>query len=193
MTTTSPGTAWRIVGYFTGEGSCPAPVEGTPGAWSTSRLFAIPDEPLPPGLSPYCLYTALIDEANPADVFGLQCDGGSDAGCLDDVDADLLAVTPQAGTGRDVENLLWTDFNQHFLSQAGTPGTIGIASGNARLTVIDTEPTGPNEDTNGAGTSRHGFALLNMARDLICDGGLPCPVELQSGLGLPLQRCTNLP
>ena len=183
LTATSSDTAWRYVGVYTGPSVCP-----TAPNWASTRLFSIGGDPLPPILRPYCVYSAANEQASAAALQALVCIGDGGDNCLDSLNADRLSVSGQA---QGIENLVWPDFNQHFLAQSGAPGAIGAVGTNARLAVIDTEPTGMDEDRNGPGISGHGFGLLNLARDMICPDAGACAVDLHSTVGLPTQRCSN--
>ncbi len=181
-------TDWQFIGRYTG------PLENCPSApnWSAQRLFEN-GEPLPPGLRPYCRYTAADGDANVATLEGLLCETGDvpPNACLDDVQADRMVVSQQ--TDQAVEALLWQDFNAHFLAQSGAPGSIGSGSSNARLAVIDSEPSGMGQELDGPGVSDHGFGLLNLARDMMCPQTGGCNVELHSSIALPMQRCSTQP
>ncbi len=188
LTDADADTLWRYIGIYTGKLSCPSVPN-----WSASRLFASANT-IPVGLRRFCAYQALNEDATIASLRARLCENEAPPeACLDALGADKMAVTGQAGSTQDIEGLLWQDFNAHFLSQSGAPGALGAGPANARLAVIDTEPTGIDEDRNGAGFSGHGFGLISLARDMVCPPTGACNIEMHSTLGMPLQRCSTLP
>lgn len=177
-------TLWRYVGAYTGTLNCPTAPE-----WSADRLFATNEE-LPFELQRFCVYQRLSEEATLSELRDRLCENGAPAGaCLDSLESDKLALTAQS---QAVEGLIWQDFNKHFIAQSGAPGAMSAGPANARLAIIDTEPTGLDEDLNGAGFSGHGFGLMSLARDMVCPPVGPCNIELHSTLAMPLQRCSTL-
>ncbi|MEO1575004.1 MAG: S8/S53 family peptidase, partial [Pseudomonadota bacterium] len=187
---------WRFLALHTlpdtFDGSTTPPCPSITG-WAGVRLFDTGDDPAPV-LLPYCRYTAVGEASSPAALFANVCTGSSDdpPGCFDEVQAERLVVTGQAGPGT-TESILWQDFQQQFLEQSGAPGPLVSGTTNVRLAVVDTEPSGPGQELDGPGIADHGFGLMNMARDMVCNDTGPCDIQLASHIALPLQRCSNLP
>ena len=159
------------------------------GGWTGERLFAS-SEALPPTLLKYCRYVANSEKSSPAALAANLCSNNADPDlCFDEVAPERLVVTAQG----DMEDILWPDFKTHFLDQSGAPGPLVTGTQNVRLAVVDTEPSGQGQELNGPGTADHGFGLLNLARDMLCNQAGGCDIQLGSSIGLPLQRCSTQP
>lgn len=187
LSETDADTPWRHIGV-SNTLSCPlAPTM----QWSTQRLFQPIEGNPEPALARYCVYEALQFEPAIASIDALRCSSpGSGTPCLVQLNPDSASV---AMMSQDTAHILWEPLRTFFREQVGVVGALPDAPQNVLLSVIDTEPTGFNEDRNGAGVSQHGFTLLNMIRDSICPATGSCAVALRSALGLPMQRCELQP
>ncbi|MEM9058611.1 MAG: S8/S53 family peptidase, partial [Pseudomonadota bacterium] len=185
LTAESADTPWRYVGITNGAQCPPSP------SWTTSRLFAPSgDGVIPPGLRAFCLYEAATDVPNVEELMLRRCDAPEPPPtCLSSLDPDAAAM---ALMGSDLSSVIWEPLREHFLEQVGYVGALPTVAPNTRLAVIDTEPTGPGDDPQQARTSRHGFTLVSLIRDVLCDGSRACAVEVQAQLGLPLVRCPSV-
>ncbi|MFK8031404.1 MAG: hypothetical protein AB8G18_14300 [Gammaproteobacteria bacterium] len=178
----SADTAWRYVGQTAGQ-PCPDDIPG----WTSQRLFDNAEIPFQTGLSNYCVFESNVTNPNSAPLTNRLCsvDPGFDQ-CLTQLNRDSASLAPMAS---DSANLMWEGFREFFLEQIGSFGALPVGPQNVRLSILDSEPTGFNQDRNGSGVSSHGFTLLNIVRDSICPTIGPCPVQLRSQLALPMQRC----
>jgi hypothetical protein len=181
---------WRWIGLRSEVGAPCPPAEG----WASGPLFALPDTPLPPGLAPYCLYELPPDaSASPALVNNLT--GLVTAGVLTAVQPDAMAVAAEGV----LEELLGDPLSQHFLEEAGQPvaATWPRPAKAVRLAFVDTQPTRETDpETFVDFASGHGFALVTMAKQLLCAGTTgDCAAQVTSRLALAFtcfDRITNL-
>ena len=167
-----------------------------PELWETSLLFE-PDGGgnIPPGLKQFCLYTWRPSGTAPGAPNAPTCPAPPGNACLEQLDPDSFSMAYQGGSSQTIEGLVWQSLRDHFVEQTGATGPLPGTDDLIRLAVIDTEPTGPGEWSNGQGTSPHGFTLLNMAREMVCPdlATAACGIDIQSRLGLPLRFCSNEP
>ncbi len=178
-------TSWLLIGRSS-EFGCP---DAAGMMWDSSFLFEDEVGETRVGLSQFCVYRAASSDTNPQPVLNLRCSVNPGLpSCLTQLDADSASI---ATMGSDTADLMWPQLHSFFREQVGAIAPLTATSQNVRLAVIDTEPTGFNEDRNGSGISPHGFTLLNIARNSICPVQGPCPVQLRSGLGLPMQPCND--
>jgi hypothetical protein len=155
---------------------CPG-VQG--GGWIVSKLFAIGQDPLPPGLAGYCLYER-NGAMGPPQVVGLEA-----------LNPDSMSVTYSGA----LEDLVWAAYREQFLEQAGIAGAAAVPPGGpsaVRLAVVDSQVTSGTPYSDPPSTSPHGFALVNMARDLACRDAPDCGIHVTSNLALAF-TCTDDP
>lgn len=145
--------------------------------WQARPLFAQDDDsPLPAGLAPFCLYESR--SGAPAELERLVARRKLAA-----VAPDHMAVGPSAN---ELKRAVWEELRDHFLEQAGDvdlPFGQGIPP---RLAFADTGPTddvAPEDGWND--NSPHGYSLVNMAKDLLCDPAGNCLARVTSRLALP--------
>ncbi len=149
-------TPWRYVGIRSGAAEeCPAPHKSS--GWQTEQLF---DQTTNPELGRFCLYRR-FGQGDPAVLYGLD---------LERLDADVMGVGAQASELADIS---WLALQDHFLQQAGQVSLPAALPVRVRLAVLDASPDSTASGADGPedieANSPHGTALLNMARDLVCD------------------------
>jgi hypothetical protein len=175
---------------FIGLAADPQPIDCTaatpwcPAAngWVGTDLFG--SSP-PPGLQRFCLYESDTGIQPDLDVLVAQ-------GCLTQLDADVMAVTPYA-TPQPFEALVWPALSDNFLRQGGQlPPAAAPTEALVRLSILDTQPT---QQLQGPGNALHGFTLTKMAERLICTGPDRCGVDIRTRLALPYtdfcRTCTD--
>jgi hypothetical protein len=172
-------TLWRWIGVRANpDAPCP-PVEAS--GWSVSPLFELPGNPtIPPGLAPYCIYERAPGvPTGAADVMPLLDLVG---GPLVRVDRDAMAVAPYA---TELEGLIGAPAEENFLARAGKPTPLPLTGSQpVRLAFVDTAATNAIDPESFPGTSPHGFSLINMANELLCDEGGGCLADVTSQLAL---------
>ncbi len=172
----------RYIG-ISNDSDCPTAM-----GWSVEPLFGA--GPKPDALKPFCLYTVVSLEPPAEPPPAPVC---PQAGCLSRLDADSLAAAPMGGPVQQLEGFVWELLRSHFKTEAEGIAPLGATPAPVRVAVIDTEPSGANQDRNGPGLSAHGFSLLAMLRELACPAAGPCGIELASQLGLPRELCSTTP
>ncbi len=151
---------WRWIGLRQHDAQvCPQPATGS--GWTTKALFVDTENV---ELRRFCLYER-SDAGNAQPLHNLP---------LVELDQDVMGV---GGQSSELATVSWQALETHFLSQAGQTILPDEPSSPVRLAVVDTSPTSIADGTVGpedvTASSPHGTALLNMARDLVCD-----PTEL---------------
>ncbi len=174
---TDAQTPWRYIGIAADPlpPNCTFATPFCPAAplWTGTDLFA--PGPIPPGLEGFCAYES--DTGLVADLDALVS-----LGCLVALDADVMAVTPLA-TPQPFEGLVWEALRDDFLARAGRlPPAAAPREPLVRLTIVDTQPTA---QLVTPGNSGHGFALGQLADDLVCTSDERCGVDIRTRLALP--------
>jgi hypothetical protein len=182
-------THWRWIGVSRPGQPCPEPIANR--GWTLAPLFqslegAVVDglgpaagesEPPAPVLSDFCVYEYTAPgpapTTEPPIVHRNQ---------LLKLDRDFMGLMP---SGAAFDAALAQQLSDHFLSQAGDV-ELPIVSGRpqVRLAVVDTAATRESDAETQRGTSAHGFTLLNLAKDLLCDSGGNCVAKVVSRLAL---------
>ncbi len=168
-------TSWRWIGIRqAGFQDCPAPSETT--GWSVEPLFQSTENK---ELSRFCLYSR-ENEGSADPLLSLP---------LERIDPDIMGLAPQGSALADAS---WEALQAHFLARVGQVPPDGWQPPTVRLAVIDASPTGvsigPWGPEDVAANSLHGTALLNMARDLLCDSSeLFCRAQVTSRLALAFE------
>ena len=204
--------AWRWIGLQEDiETSCPQPEAVNGVSWQVRSLFES-DSPhgVPAVLRPFCVYEL---ETGDSPVEQEIRDGISErledvvlSGALREVWSSCAAVGPMAESSNmaGARNEDWAALRDNFLAQAqqlqgGWISSSSLAGSNAdqefgsvRLAILDTQP-----DTSVIGNSDHGYALAQMAKELIypCGQGADgsCerpagPVRIENRLALPIEK-----
>jgi hypothetical protein len=92
-----------------------------------------------------------------------------------------MAVAPY---GTELQDLIFGPAQEHFLNQAGKPLPLPITGSQpVRLAFVDTAATRETDPENFKGTSSHGFSLINMAEQMLCDGP-DCLAQVTAQLAL---------
>lgn len=167
---------WRWIGIKSDPKSalCPKPTSVIPGTWSTSHLFSNG----PSSLRRYCMYEGGGPDSAAAELKALVTSGK-----LIQVAPDSMAV---AGAGA-LNDAIWGRLHDHFLDQAGDVALpLPTGSGRVpRLALLDTAATRVTNLEEYRGNSHHGFTLINMAKDLLCDAsGTGCLATVAARLAL---------
>lgn len=168
-------TLWRWVGYRTNPGSdCP-----TASGWSSAPLFESAGGLAAPGLAPYCLYER--SPGVPAGQDAIRALQNLVGAGLRRIQVDALAVAPY---GTELQDLFAGPAREHFLNHAGRPLPLPITGSlPVRLAFIDTAATSETASESPQGASPHGFSLISMARELLCEGP-DCLATITSQLAL---------
>ncbi|MCH9648984.1 MAG: S8/S53 family peptidase [Deltaproteobacteria bacterium] len=170
---TSQGeTPWRWIGIQS-EANQRCPPAKPDSGWSVEPLFANTNNK---ELKRFCLY----QRKTPGNASGLPTNR------LQYLDPDIMGVAAQ---GSSLAQQTWQALEEHFLSQVGQMSLPGAAASNVRLAILDSSPThtarGAQGPEDAPANSPHGTALLNMARDLLCDPSeTTCRALLASRLAL---------
>jgi hypothetical protein len=173
-------SAWRWIAVLKqGRTECPEPLNGR---WTIERLFeAEPGWPSPvEGVTPlgaFCVYeTGRVAPEPPVFALGTAPRRW---------DRDFMATRTAGGA---LDTALAPQLVEQFARRAGGV-TLPPMSGHApvRLAIVDTAATRESggENDREPGTSVHGFTLLNLAKDLVCDpAGMNCIADVTSRLAL---------
>lgn len=178
LTVSGGETAWRWIGIrHSNQPQCP-PIPDVTG-WTVSSLFEGTENRQ---LQRFCLYSRQ-DAGSLAPLSTLA---------LERLEPDVMAVAP---FGSALATTSWPALESHFLSQAGDIELPAGPASRIRLAVVDASPTRVAQGASGpedvAANSPHGTALLNMARDLLCDASeTSCRAQLTSRLALAYE-CFN--
>ncbi len=181
---------WQWVGIkIQRDEACPIP-DGS-SDWTVSHVFRPEGEAagsqvkptqIPPGLRSFCLYHR-AGEGDESVLEALVTDKR-----LARLDKDCAAVAPAAAG--DLLDLTGPTLQERFYRHAGgtyLPTSQLKESKKARLVVVDTQPTGVGVPT-ATGTSRHGYTLAHMIRQLLCNrSDADCVAEFRTRLALPLR------
>ena len=154
-------TDWRWIGLVAD--GAPSPTCGSAADWTERLLFDPGDgSAVPPGLQRFCVYEAIDPAADSTQLEDLVKQGHLTA-----LERDHMAVGSQAD---ELRGAVYEELRRHFLDQAGAvamPQSSGVAP---RLAFLDTAPTNEVDPENGwTDSSPHGYTLINIARELLCD------------------------
>jgi Subtilase family len=136
------------------------------------------------GLDRYCVYTSR--EGVPPASLPSHPDLVDVKGGIDPRDRMALAPASEAPVGR-IGRMTWRTLAEQFLIQTGHAPISFDRDRKVRLVFFDTQPTdegGPEEITEASGTSFHGFTMMYLARQLLCDRAGHCAADIASRLTL---------
>lgn len=203
---------WRRVALKRNPGSdCPVPeVDGK--KWKVAHLFEAAStnadrwkteyaDALPPALRPFCLYEYLENDPDVLEKLNEKLDRlVGPKSILTRIDDGCAAVGPAGGDDPSPYSETWGRLEEIFLEQVGDVEPVTVLDGSeagdpegprVRLTFLDTQPVDKwDRDVN----SRHGYALAEMARKIVCNepgSNAGCTAEIDSRLALPIENFTQ--
>lgn len=176
---------WRWIGLRSdADGECPRPEEGR-ASWIVSRLFDDEEagsdaSSIPATLRRFCSYEHPWPKKRDLETIKALVKARK----LSRVEPDYMAV---ASSGVLAEET-WQPLRDQFRAQVGRVGLPLTGATPVRLAVLDTQPTAVADTAAYAGgPSLHGYSLVNMAYDLLCDDDHRdrCLAQVTTRLALP--------